>query len=140
MPCGKLWFTLKKLQLPQVAPPNISLVAEYIVRKQEQMEEYTDNRRRSKHANMKHGDWVRTIRPTRKHKLASFLSNPLIAIAGPKTFVLEDGSRWKARSYVASREPGYRQPHTFMTQTLDMHACFLFVPTFKHLLHLRRFP
>ena len=66
----KLRFPLECLKPPQTHTPNITVLAESIRRKQERTKAYTDKRSHSRDTSMKHGHWVRTKRPIRKHKLA----------------------------------------------------------------------
>ena len=104
----KLRFPLECLKPPQTPTPNITVLAESIRRKQERTKAYTDKRRHSRDTSMKRGNWVRTKRSIRKHRLASSLSYPkrITKKAGPNTFVLEDGSRWNSRRCVRSRQVG----------------------------------
>ena len=114
----KLHFPLECLKPPQTHTPNITVLAESIRRKQERTKAYTDKRRHSRDTSMKRGDWVRTKRPIRKHKLASSSSYPkrIAKKAGPNTFVLEDGSRWNSRRCIRSRQVG--PPHLLAAETL----------------------
>ena len=93
----KLRFPLECLKPPQTPKPNITVLAESIIRKQERTKAYTDKRRHSRDTSMKRGNWVRT-------KLASSLSYPkrIAKKAGPN--VHEDGSRWNSRRCVRSRQ------------------------------------
>ena len=114
----KLRFPLECLKPPQTHTPNITVLGESIKRKQERTKAYTDKRRHSRETSMKPGYWVRTKRPIRKHKLASSLLYPKrnAMKAGPNTFVLEGGSRWKSRRCIRSRQVG--PPHLPLEETL----------------------
>lgn len=70
-----------------------------VTAQQHRMKQRFDRSHRAKPPAFTTLDWVRVRRPTRGHKLMSFLSDPLQMTEplGPATFRLSDGTRWHAR-------------------------------------------
>ena len=93
-----------------------------VTKHQREMKRRFDRKHRVKSTAIKVSDWVRTRRPQRHNKMASFWSQPLQVRRqlGPATFMLSDGSRWHAsrlRRVPAPPEQAIQQPATGTRET-----------------------
>lgn len=93
----ELHLPLDRLR-PTAGQNTLPPVEASVTRRQKQMKQWFDKKKRVKIPDIAVADWVRARRPHRGNKMASFWSTPqqVARRLGPATYLLDDGTRWHA--------------------------------------------
>ncbi len=106
MPLDCLYSCTSSTLCSSAAPTSDSVVAKRVRFAQDKSKEYTDRVRHAKAPSFVAGDYIRTLRPFRAHKLDAKWSQPKKVVSVHNfTLTLDDGKKWNVRKCIRCDVP-----------------------------------